>query len=344
MGERDRNPRAQGQRRRLKFCEFAGEFIATPDAQFLEHMREMCLHRPLCDEQPLGGLTVRPTLGRQSGDADFARRQRFDAREHGPAGPPARGDELIAGPPRERGCTGAMCELEAPPERVAGLHCMAVPADGCTQFDQCPGKIEPSRGLLEQFHRRAQERQAGRPRRYDAGDPGRCSDYPRQPGRPCQLELLGRQASSLVFFADLCEGKRRVLAPPCDPCVAAPQMVPTAPGLEQVGDSLTHPALRDAQTTASLNQERPGEHLGLSRLVGGHLRKCCVGARQVAQLGEAIDEARQGPRRALFRTHGHLLLERPSGLGLRVAQHAPAQEGERSRKANVATVLTAPRR
>ena len=113
-------------------CEFAGEFIAAPDAQFLEDMREMCLHRPLGDEQPLGGLPVRPALCRQSGDADLAGRQRVDAGEHRPAGSPARGDKLIAGPARERGCPGAMGEFEAPPERFAGLHGAAVPADSGT--------------------------------------------------------------------------------------------------------------------------------------------------------------------------------------------------------------------
>ena len=225
-------------------------------------MREMCLHRPLRDEQPLGGLTVRPTLGGESGDADFARRQRFDAREHGPAGPPARGDEFIAGPPRERGRAGAMGKFEAPPERVAGLHRAAVPADSGTQLDQCPGKIEPSRGLLEQFDRRAQERQAVCARRDGAGHPGRRPEYPRQPGRPRQLELLGRESSSLVLLADLREGQRGVLTPSYDPCADAPQVVPAAAGLEQVGDALTAscPARR-----ADDREPRPGTPRRASR-------------------------------------------------------------------------------
>ena len=110
----------------------------------------------------------------KSGDSDFAGSERFDARECGPAWPPAGGGELIAGSPRRRRCTGAMVEFETSPQRVAGLRGAAVLADGGTQVDQCAGKIEPSRGRLEQRAAWGKDGKAAAAGEFRCGGKQRC--------------------------------------------------------------------------------------------------------------------------------------------------------------------------
>ena len=126
-------------------------------------------------------------FGGKTRDSEFARRQRLDAREHRPARPPTGSNKFIAGPPGKRSRTGVVGQLKTPPERVTGVHRVAVPSDGGTPLDKCTGEFEPSGRLLEQAHRLAQERLAVGPRRHHAGHPGGRSEYLRQPGRLRQL-------------------------------------------------------------------------------------------------------------------------------------------------------------
>src|SRR6478672_6274428 len=137
----------------MSCCEFAGQLTPPPDTQLLEDMPEMGLHRPLRDEQPLGSLPVCPTFGGKTRDPEFARRQRLDAREHRPARPPTGSHKFIACPPGKWSRTGVMGQLKTSPERVAGVHRVAVPSNGGAPLDKCAGELEPSGRLLEQVHR-----------------------------------------------------------------------------------------------------------------------------------------------------------------------------------------------
>jgi len=85
---------------------------------------------------------------------------------------------------------------------LARLDAVAVAAKRRSELDLRARELEPSRRLAEQLDRFAQQRDAVGPQRHGARDAGRRPERTGQGQGSCKLELLGREASGFLAFAE----------------------------------------------------------------------------------------------------------------------------------------------
>src|SRR3954467_1667346 len=123
-------------------------------------MPQVPLDRLDRDEERIRDFLVREPLRRQLGDLALALGQRLQAAQGGAPGAGTGGGELLPPPLDERGRSAALRQIDAAPQRIAGVAALACAAPARPEVDQGPCVVQGGLRSLEQGYGLLQQLEA----------------------------------------------------------------------------------------------------------------------------------------------------------------------------------------
>src|SRR5918999_283752 len=176
---------------------------ARADPELAVDAREVDLDRLRCDEQRLGDLAVRVSLGRHLGDAALAGRERVDAAEGDAAWPRAGRAQLRLGLLAQWCGSAVRRQLDRTSKYVPCFRPAISAAQRRPELGQRLRQLEPRRRSIQDLDRFPQQPEPFLAAFHESRGAKRPSERARRAPDACELEFLTCESARLLPVAQL---------------------------------------------------------------------------------------------------------------------------------------------